>query len=75
MVSHNAKGTLSSSFSQRFLAAFGVKTVQKYKILLNHNLFIQVFFKKCTDYTFHCTDFKNAKMRTSARVERNDKLV
>ena len=39
MVSHNAKGTLSCGFSQRFYTAFDVKTLQKYKILFNLQLF------------------------------------
>jgi hypothetical protein len=46
MVSHNAKGTLSCGLSRRFLAAFGVKTPQKYKIFFYQQLFCAIFFKK-----------------------------
>ena len=68
MVSHNAKETLSCGLSQRFLAAFGVKTVQKYTFSLKQQIFGADFLD------FHSI-FRKSKMQKCAKSRVFSKTV
>ena len=79
-VPHTTSERIHKVFPSGFYTAFGVKTVQKYKIFLNPKLPQQVFFKKM--YGLHLSLYifqkkqkcENAKMRTFRVSKGRDKL-